>query len=162
MAKQTTIFHRTNYSRVQLITGSTIFAGSTIWRRYWQRPQSVAARVPGIIEKLDNGLSPALRLLIEDARQDFARLDSRIDELTRQIERIGRDNEAARRLQTIPGIGPLTATAMVADPGDARQFRRDREVSAFLGLTPRQHSSGGKDRLPGISKRGDRYSAFRE
>jgi len=60
-------------------------------------------------------------------------------------------------LQTIPGIGPLTATAMVADPGDARQFRRDREVSAFLGLTPRQHSSGGKDRLLGISKQGDRY-----
>ena len=61
--------------------------------------------LPGIIEKPDNGLSPGLRALIEDARQDFARLYSRIDELTRQIERIGRDNEAAHRLQTIPGIG---------------------------------------------------------
>jgi len=82
--------------------------------------------------------------LIEDARQDLVRLDSRIDELIRQIERIGRDNEAARRLQTIPGIGPLTATSMVADLGDARQFRRGREVSAFLGLTPRQHNSGAR------------------
>jgi len=113
--------------------------------------------LPKIVEDLANGLSPALRALVEDARQDLAWLDTRIEELNSEIERIAREDEAARRLQTIPGIGPMTATALVADLGDARQFKRSREVSAFLGLTPRQHSSGGKERLLGISRQGDRY-----
>ena len=113
--------------------------------------------LPRIIEERDNMLSVALRQLVEDARQDLARLDSRIKELDSHIERIAREDEASRRLQTIPGIGPITATALVADLGDARQFRRSRELPAFLGIVPRQHSSGGKERLLGISKQGDRY-----
>lgn len=110
--------------------------------------------LPRIGEEMENGLG-SLRSLLEDLRRDLAWLDERIDALDKVIERIAREDEAARRLQTIPGIGPITATARGADLGDGRQFRRGREVSAFLGLTPRQHSSGGKERLSGISKRGE-------
>ena len=68
-----------------------------------------------------------------------------------------RSNEASRRLATIPGVGVITATALVATIGDDAQFRSGRQLSAWLGLVPRQHSSGGKDRLGRISKRGDGY-----
>ena len=68
-----------------------------------------------------------------------------------------RSNEASRRLATIPGVGVITATALVATIGDSAQFRSGRQLSAWLGLVPRQHSSGGKDRLGRISKRGDGY-----
>ena len=68
-----------------------------------------------------------------------------------------RSNEASRRLATIPGVGVITATALVATIGDGAQFRSGRQLSAWLGLVPRQHSSGGKDRLGRISKRGDGY-----
>jgi transposase len=68
-----------------------------------------------------------------------------------------RANEASRRLETIPGVGVITATALVATIGDASQFRSGRQLAAWLGLVPRQHSSGGKERLGRISKRGDGY-----
>jgi transposase len=74
-----------------------------------------------------------------------------------EIQQVARQSEAAKRLQSIPGIGPITATARVAGLGDAKQFKRGRDVAAFLGLTPRQHRSGGKERLSGISQRGDAY-----
>jgi transposase len=117
----------------------------------------VRRALPRIEEDRENGLTGAFRRLLEDLRQDLAHLDERIEALDEEIKRAARTDEAAKRLQTIPGIGPITATALVADLGDARQFKRGREVSAFLGLTPRQHSSGGKERLSGISKRGDTY-----
>jgi transposase len=113
--------------------------------------------LPLISEEGENWLTGVFRNLLEGLRRDLAGLDERIAELDEVIKRTAREDEAARRLQTIPGIGPITATALVADLGDGRQFGRGREVSAFLGLTPRQHSSGGKERLSGISKRGDAY-----
>ena len=117
----------------------------------------VRRALPQIEEDRENGLTDVFRNLLEDLRQDWARLDERIEALDPEIARVARTDEAAKRLQTIPGIGPITATALVADLGEARQFKRGREVSAFLGLTPRQHSSGGKERLSGIRKRGDAY-----
>jgi transposase len=78
-------------------------------------------------------------------------------DLDQQIKRIAQENPAARRLQQMRGVGPLIATALVATIGDAQQYRKGRDMAASLGLTPRQHSSGGKDRLLGISKRGDAY-----
>jgi transposase len=113
--------------------------------------------LPRIEEDRENGLTDVFRRLLEDLRRDLAHLDERIKMLDKEIARVARTDDAAKRLQTIPGVGPITATALVADLGEARQFRRGREVSAFLGLTPRQHSSGGKERLSGISKRGDAY-----
>ncbi len=77
--------------------------------------------------------------------------------MERQIQAWHRQNDASRRLAQIPGIGPITARALVASVGDASSFQNSRQLAAFLGLVPRQHSSGGKPTLLGISKRGDVY-----
>ena len=78
-------------------------------------------------------------------------------DLDRAIEELARSNEVTRRLQQLRGVGPMVATALVATVGNAEQYPKGRQMAAALGLTPRQHSSGGKDRLLGISKRGDAY-----
>jgi transposase len=80
-----------------------------------------------------------------------------VAELDGEIQTAAKEDETACRLQSIPGIGPITATALAASVGDGRQFKRGRDLAAWLGLTPGQHSSGGKDRLLGMSKRGDSY-----
>lgn len=84
-------------------------------------------------------------------------MDDRVSELDREISAIARDDPAAKRLQQLRGVGPIIASALVAAVGDARHFANGRQMAASLGLTPAQHSSGGKERLLGISKRGDRY-----
>lgn len=78
-------------------------------------------------------------------------------ELERQIVLWHRANEYSLRLEKIPGIGPITASALVASMGDARGFKNGRQAAAWVGVVPRQHSSGGKERLLGISNRGDVY-----
>jgi transposase len=98
-----------------------------------------------------------MRRILADLSADLARLDQRIADLTREIEQIAARDERTRRLLTIPGIGPLAATALLAAIGDGRQFRRARDLAAWLGLVPQQHSTGGKTTLLGISKRGNRY-----
>lgn len=113
--------------------------------------------LPDIQEDPDNGLSGLFRRLLDGLRQDLVELDRRVAELDGEIQTAAKADETAGRLQSIPGIGPITATALVASVGDGRQFKRGRELAAWLGLTPGQHSSGGKDRLLGISKRGDSY-----
>ena len=90
-------------------------------------------------------------------RQDLIALDERVSVLTGKINVLAKANEDALRLQQIPGVGPMTATAIISAIGDGKQFKCGRDLAAWLGLTPRQHSSGGKDRLLGISKRGDAY-----
>ena len=95
----------------------------------------------------------ALGSLVEQLRSAQARI--KLLEVT--LLAWHRSNEASRRLATIPGVGVITATALVATIGDGAQFRSGRQLSAWLGLVPRQHSSGGKDRLGRISKRGDGY-----
>lgn len=96
---------------------------------------------------------PALAALVSQ----WVVLDERIRELERAIERRHRADERSRRLATVPGIGPITATALVATIGDARNFRTGRHLAAWLGLTPKEHASGLKRRQGGISKRGDAY-----
>lgn len=106
---------------------------------------------------IDQDPSGVFRQLIELQLHHLGELQDRVGELDRQIERWHRDNEASQRLMAIPGVGILTATAVVATVGDARQFRNSRDMAVWLGLTPRQHSTGGKPKLPGMSKRGDVY-----
>jgi transposase len=84
-------------------------------------------------------------------------LDGQVLALEAQIKAWHREDAASQRLEEIPGIGPLTASALVASIGDARNFKNGRQLCAWLGLVPRQHSSGGKQTLLGISKRGDVY-----
>ena len=113
--------------------------------------------LPDIQEDAENGLSGLFRRLLEGLRADWVELELRVDQLDGEIEAAAKEDETARRLQTVPGIGPITATALAASVGDGRQFRRGRDRAAWLGLTPGQHSSGGKERLLGMSKRGDSY-----
>jgi len=113
--------------------------------------------LPWILEDGENGLSGTLRGVIEGLRADLERLDERIGELDRLIGQAVREDPACERLATIEGIGPLTASALVAAVGTGAAFANGRGMAAFLGLVPRQHGSGGKAGLGAISKRGDPY-----
>jgi transposase len=113
--------------------------------------------LPRWLESPENGLSGRFRRLLDGLWQDLKALDDRVSELDREISAIVRDDPAAKRLQQLRGVGPIIASALVAAVGDARQFANGRQMAASLGLTPAQHSSGGKERRLGISKRGDRY-----
>jgi transposase len=113
--------------------------------------------LPDWLEDADNGLSERFRRLLSGLWGDLKVLDDRVAELDGEIASIAREEPAAQRLQQLRGVGPITATALVAAVGDGAQFANGRQMSAALGLTPKQHSSGGKDRLLGISKRGDSY-----
>ena len=84
-------------------------------------------------------------------------LHQQVEEIEGQIKAWHRSSDASRRLEKVPGIGPLTATALVATVGDAKNFDNGRQLAAWLGVVPRQHSSGGKATLLGMSKRGDAY-----
>lgn len=109
------------------------------------------------LEDASNGLTDVFRQLLYGLHEDLMILDQRMAILDQEIAEIAKNHPTAKRLQQLRGIGPLIATALVATIGDGRQYRRGRDMAAALGLTPRQHSSGGKDRLLGISKRGDAY-----
>jgi transposase len=118
---------------------------------------SLRCAIPCWLEDGDNGLTARFRRLLDGLWNDLRALDERVDELDREIAVIAQTEPAAIRLQQLRGVGPITATALLAAIGDASQFANGRQLAASLGLTPRQHSSGGKDRLLGISKRGDAY-----
>jgi transposase len=122
-----------------------------------QRIDNLRKALPDVLEDADNHLSSDFRVLLAGLRQDLQNLDERVKELDKRIQRQADTDPGAKRLQQIPGIGPITATALVSGVGDAKQFKRGRDMAAWLGLTPGQHSSGGKERLLGISKRGDAY-----
>jgi transposase len=102
-------------------------------------------------------LSPRIRALVDDMRAEWTELDRRIKAYDDEFAVRAKADEAARRLATIPGIGVLNATALVAAIGDAATFKRGRDLAAWLGLVPRQASTGGRPKLLGISKRGNKY-----
>ena len=110
-----------------------------------------------IIEGRGNSLSGLVRALVGELRDELAELDRRIAAYDRRIRELYRSNELCQRLGKIEGIGPLSATALMAAVGDRQSFKNGRQFAAWLGLVPKQRSSGGRDRLFGISKRGDRY-----
>lgn len=113
--------------------------------------------VPDLLEDAGNGLSERFRRLLAQGREQLTELDAHIEALTTELKAAAQEDDRARRLQTIPGFGPIVASVFAATLGDGGQYRRGREASASVGLVPRQHSTGGKSRLLGISKRGDRY-----
>jgi transposase len=114
-------------------------------------------RLPEILEDGENGLTAFGRELFAGLYQELVHLDERIRTCDEQMDRVFKGNEVCQRLAEVEGIGPITATALVASVGDPSVFRKGRQMSAWLGLVPRQHSTGGKAVLLGISKRGDRY-----
>jgi transposase len=113
--------------------------------------------LPEVLAETEQVLSPAMQRLIDRLREEWRMLETSIHELTRQIEGIARQDSACQRLVEIPGFGPLSATALVAAIGKGTMFRKGRDLAAWLGLVPRQQSTGGKPTLLGISKRGNTY-----
>ena len=103
------------------------------------------------------GFSARTRLLVDDLRLEWRELDRRIEAFDAEFAAQARTDEIARLLTTIPGIGPLNATALAAAIGNAQTFRRGRDLAAWLGLVPKQMTTGGKPKLLGISKRGNGY-----
>jgi transposase len=122
-----------------------------------RRVEKLRKALPLLLEDAENGLSLDFRALLQSLQQDLIALDDRASEMDKKIQQLANTNSTAKRLQQIPGIGPITATALACAIGDGKQFKRGRDLAAWIGLTPRQHSSGGKDCLLGISKRGDAY-----
>ena len=119
--------------------------------------RSIMKQVPDILEDGENGLPGTMRNLIERLTENLKEMDRQAKELEAQIQLWHRENEASRKLAEIPGLGPITASAIVATVGDAREFKNGRQLAAWMGLVPKQNSSGGKQNLLGISKRGDTY-----
>jgi transposase len=117
----------------------------------------IETRVPELIEDASNELPGSFRVLVQRLLDHLKDLDRQVGELELQIQTWHRQSDVSRKLAQIPGIGPITASALVASIGDAKNFDSGRQVAAWLGLVPRQHSSGGKQNLLGMSKRGDTY-----
>ncbi len=118
---------------------------------------SIGKRMPDILEDAENGLPGTLRKLLERLNDHLKELDRQVAELELQIKLWHKENEASKRLEAIPGVGPITASAIVATVGGAEEFKNGRQLAAWFGLVPKQRSSGGKQILLGISKRGDTY-----
>jgi transposase len=114
----------------------------------------LARELPVLLEDADNGLSSRMREILNRLRREWAELETSIREVTQDLETVARTDAACQRLVEIPGFGPLVSTAFVAAIGKGTAFRKGRDLSAWLGLVPRQHSTGGKPRLLGITKRG--------
>jgi transposase len=113
-------------------------------------PQQLArlrAAVPQWLEDAENGLTSRFRVLLSSLWNDLMTLDQRVAELDHEINMIAQSDPVAKRLQQLRGVGPMVATALVATVGSVEQFANGRQIAASLGLTPKQHSSGGKDRL---------------
>ena len=120
-------------------------------------PAHLKRQIPSILEDAENLLSPRMRTLLLELRNEWAKLEEQIDTANREFAEVAKKDAACRRLLTIPGIGPLTATALIAAIGNGGAFHKSRDLAAWIGLVPRQHSTGGRTRLLGISKRGDPY-----
>jgi len=117
----------------------------------------ITSRVPAILDDATNELPGAFKELVLRLLEHFRDLDRQVNEMEHQIQHWHRTNALSRKLEKIPGIGPITASALIASVGDAKNFANGRQLAAWLGLVPKQHSSGGKTNLQGISKRGDTY-----
>jgi transposase len=138
---------------INQIRGLLLERGITLrkGRRY------IEAALPGIVEDADLKLSGTLRLLLAQLKLELDQMALRLEEADGLIAQTVQENEACQRLVKIPGIGPVTATAVIAAIGNGGAFRKGREFAAWMGVVPREHSTGGKQKLLGISKRGNSY-----
>jgi transposase len=113
--------------------------------------------IPELLGDAEQKLSPRMRQLVDRLWQEWKALEEQIEALSREIDSIASQDAACQRLLGVPGVGPLVATALVAAIGNGAAFTKGRDFAAWLGLVPRQHSTGGKAWLLGISKRGNAY-----
>jgi transposase len=117
----------------------------------------IAKRLPEILEDAENALPGMMRELFVRLGENLKQMDQQVEALERQIKLWHRENEQSGKLEQIAGIGPITASALVATLGDAKSFKNARQVPAWLGMVPRHEGTGGKAKLGRISKRGDVY-----
>lgn len=110
-----------------------------------------------ISDDADNRVSPTVRSILDVLAQQYSAIGTEIGSIDKSILVLHRSCEASRRLAEIPGIGPIGATALVAEIGDWKSFSSGRSLAAWIGLVPKQHTTGGKDRLGSITKQGNRY-----
>jgi len=113
--------------------------------------------LPRILEDAELNLSGSFRVLLAQLKLELEQLAARIDPLDAVIQQEARENEACQRLTTIPGVGPVTATALIGAIGNGSAFAKGRDLSAWMGIVPGEYSTGGKQKLLGISKRGNKY-----
>ncbi len=149
--RQRQVHHRT--AVVNQIRGQLLEYGIAI-------PQGISqvrSRMASILEDGENELTPQARVLFHELRQELCELDARIAQADKRIKQLANEHPVCQRLIAIPGIGPMVATALISAIGNANSFKNGRELSAWLGLVPKQCSTGGQPRLLGISKRGDGY-----
>jgi transposase len=145
VARRTSVI---NQLRAFLLEPGMVFA---------KTPFKLKQAMPEILENADANLTPRMRNLVSLLWSEWKDLEPQIVEMNAEVERIASSGAACVRLRQIPGIGPLVATAIVAEIGNGAAFHKGREFATWLGLVPRQNSTGGKARLFGISKRGNRY-----
>src|SRR6195952_5147136 len=145
VARRTSVI---NQLRAFLLERGMVFA---------KTPIKLRQAMPEILENAESNLTPRMRNLVSLLWNEWKDLQQQIVAMNEEVEQIASSDPACQRLRQIPGIGPLVATAIVAAIGNGAAFHKGREFSAWLGLVPRQHSTGGKARLFGISKRGNRY-----
>jgi transposase len=134
-----------NQLRAFLLERGLVFAKS---------PAKLRERMPEILENAEENLTPRMRSLLALLWSEWKELELQIVEMNDEVELIASSDAACMRLRQIPGIGPLVATAIVAAIGNGAAFRKGREFAAWMGLVPKQYSTGGKAKLAGISKRG--------
>ena len=120
-------------------------------------PRALRTSLFAILENRKDEISPRMARLILDLYKDWCHLDERIDTVTGEIEELSRVEAKCQRLMTVPGIGPVISTGLVAAIGSGEAFERGRDFGAWLGLVPRQYSTGGRSVLGRISKRGSKY-----
>ena len=114
-------------------------------------------QLPRILEDAELPLSDSFRVLLAQLKLELEQLAARIEEMDRVIQKTARENEDCQRLTEIPGVGPVTATALIAAVGNASAFGKGRKLSAWMGIVPGEYTTGGKQKLLGISKRGNKY-----
>ena len=122
-----------------------------------QSPAALETVLADVLEDASNEMNALARLVLQRAQTQWRELDAHIAWCDERITAHARDNDAVRKAATLLGIGPVTASAVVATVGEFKQFRNGAQFGAWIGLVPRQHSSGGKTNLGRITKRGDTY-----
>jgi transposase len=113
--------------------------------------------LPRLLENPDDALTPRMLRILHALWEEFLVVNDRVNAISEEIKSIARHDETARRLMSVPGIGELTASAIVSSVGCPQNFKRGRDLAAWIGLVPAQHSTGGRTKLLGISKRGNPY-----
>jgi transposase len=117
----------------------------------------VDQQLPRILEDAELRLSGSFRVLLAQLKLELEQLGTRMQEMDRVIQKTAKENEDCQRLTEIPGVGPVTATALIAAVGNASTFRKGRKLAAWMGIVPGEYTTGGKQKLLGISKRGNKY-----